>query len=122
MGNIKPHYNNKFPRRKYKSYFSTKSDEYFMKEHPMAYKFLCIIGIFALLLPDVILLIVSSLVFHKNINDSGWAILGFIGSFICGIGLFNIVAAFIDQYLGHKVTVICIVLGIAIMALSVFLV
>ena len=40
------------------------------------------------------------------------------GCFIVGIGLFNIVAAWIGQYLGHWVTLGCLLLGGALIAIS----
>mgnify|MGYP006992116207 FL=1 len=48
-------------------------------------------------------------------------ILGQAGTFIIGIGLFNIVAAWIHQYLGHFLTFICIFGGGVLTALSLFL-
>jgi hypothetical protein len=48
-------------------------------------------------------------------------ILGLIGSFTVGIGLFNIVAAWIHQYLGHLLTAICLLGGTALTLFSMYL-
>lgn len=37
--------------------------------------------------------------------------LGFVGTFIIGIGLFNFVAIILRQYLGHLVSIILFLLG-----------
>ncbi len=50
--------------------------------------------------------------------DNGWTFLGMGGGFLVGVGLFNIVGAWLEQYLGHWVTILCLVLGGAMMAAS----
>ena len=40
--------------------------------------------------------------------DNGVVMLGYAGSIMIGIGLFNVMAAFVHQYLGHKMTIICL--------------
>ena len=59
------------------------------------------LGIAALLLPVVLYLI---FVIPYDVN-SPWLMLGWVGGFIMGIGLFNLVAIVIKQYLGHLVTI-----------------
>lgn len=65
------------------------------------------LGIVALLFPAILYLI---FVIPCNIN-SPWIMLGWLGGFIIGIGLFNFVAIIIKQYLGHWVSIISFVLG-----------
>ena len=50
--------------------------------------------------------------------NSPWLMLGCLGSFVFGVGLFNIVAAWLHQYLGHTVTAVCLSLGALMVAAS----
>lgn len=65
------------------------------------------LGIAALLLPVVIYLI---FVLPYDIN-SPWIMLGWVGGFAIGIGLFNFVAIIIKQYLGHIVSILSFIIG-----------
>lgn len=110
-----PKFQKHFPKDA-KSYFNPASDEEFKHEHPIGYWILAICGIIALLLPYAIFLVIT--VFMYPAPNSGFLALGFIGTFIIGIGFFNIVAAFINQYLGHLVTLGAFLIGGALTALS----
>ena len=105
---IKPTFNKKFPKDAYK-YFSIEYDYEFMEQHPIGYRILVCIGIFASMLPVISYLVFVLAIFPAPNNP--WLILGFVGAFIIGIGLFNIVAAYINQYLGHMVTFLCFLGG-----------
>ncbi len=96
------------------TYFSAASDYDFKKKHPIGYGFLVMLGIFALLLPVVIYLI---LVLPYNIN-SPWLMLGWVGGFVIGIGLFNFVAIIIKQYLGHLVSILSFIIGAILIWIS----
>lgn len=89
------------------SYFFASSDYDFKEKHPIGYGFLVLLGIVALLLPVVLYLV---FVIPYNIN-SAWIMLGWVGAFIVGIGLFNFVAIIIKQYLGHLVSILSFVIG-----------
>ena len=65
------------------------------------------LGIAALLLP-----VILYMVFVIPIADnSPWLMLGWVGGFVIGIGLFNFVAIIIKQYLGHWVSIISFIIG-----------
>lgn len=89
------------------AYFHSASDDAFKRKHPIGYGFLVLLGIAALLLPVVLYLV---FVILQGAN-SPWIMLGWVGAFIVGIGLFNFVAIIIKQYLGHLVSVISFVIG-----------
>lgn len=72
------------------------------------------------MLPSAAYLLLSFFIF--NVPDSPLILLGLIGAFIFGIGCFNIVAAFMQQYLGHKVTLICFSLGFILSIVSILIV
>lgn len=89
------------------AYFYASSDYEFKEKHPIGYGFLVMLGIAALLLPVVLYLI-----FVIPLQDnSPWLMLGWVGGFIIGIGLFNFVAIIIKQYLGHLVSIFSFVIG-----------
>ena len=109
MKKIYPYFSKKAPKNALE-FFSPESDEAFKAQHPIGYVVLVISGIIAFLLP---LLLYGICVLGKLDDQSvgGWPFLAIIGCFVMGIGLFNIVAAFIHQYLGHKLTVISLLGG-----------
>lgn len=114
INEVKPHFTKKAQKNKWE-YFSAASDEDFKKMHPVGYKLLVLCGITALMLPQFIYLIYIEVT--KAPNE--WPLMvGYVGTFIVGIGLFNIVAAWIHQYLGHLLTVSCFIIGAALIALS----
>lgn len=96
------------------AYFFSSSDYEFKEKHPIGYGFLVLLGIVALMLPVVLYLI---FVIPYDIN-SAWMILGWVGAFIVGIGLFNFVAIIIKQYLGHLVSILSFVIGGVLILLS----
>ncbi|MBQ7346203.1 MAG: hypothetical protein IJW45_09130 [Oscillospiraceae bacterium] len=110
-----PKYQKEYPKNAWR-YFHPSYDEAFKKKHPVKYGILAVCGIVALLLPLTIVTLVAEVWYPAP--DSGFKILTIVGGFIIGIGLFNIVAAWIGQYLGHWVTVGCLLLGGAILAVS----
>ena len=107
MGNKRKKNSNWIPQKGSSAYFSVTSDHKFKEKHPIGYFFLVMLGIVALMLPVVIYLI---FVLPYDIN-SPWIMLGWVGGFIIGIGLFNFVAIIIKQYLGHIVSILSIILG-----------
>ena len=88
-------------------YFSRASDYKFKKKHPIGYGFLMLLGLTALMLPIALYLL---FVIPYDIN-SAWIMLGWLGAFLVGIGLFNFVAIIIEQYLGHLVSILSFVIG-----------
>ena len=97
-------------------YFRSASDDAFKKKHPIRYGILVTCGIVALILPLVFLLLVTEI--WCPVPKSGFLIMAIAGCFIIGIGLFNIVAAWIGQYLGHWVTIGCFLLGGILVSIS----
>lgn len=101
------------------SYFSPSSDDDFKAKHPVGYFFLVILGITALLMPCVLYNIYATLIIG---SESGWILLGWVGGFIVGIGLFNFVAIIIKQYLGHWVSIISFAVGSLLILISLMLI
>lgn len=89
------------------AYFLKGSSYEFYQAHPIGYIFVGILGLIALLSPAFILFIYIG----PKANTTIWDILGIIGSFIVGIGMFNFVAIIVNQYLGHLVSIISFLLG-----------
>ena len=112
---IRPVFNKGMPKNA-GTFFSAQSDVRFQCEHPRAYRLLVFLACTALLLPVVLYGVFTLAVFPAP--NSPLLMLGWLGAFIFGAGLFNIVDAWIRQYLGHAVTAVCFVLGAALVAVS----
>ena len=115
---IKPKFNKK-PSKNYLQYFLPESDDAFKKAHPTGYKILCFLGLAVLLIPYLIYLVY--VLFIEPCPNEWPLLLGFIGTFIIGAGFFNIIAAFIHQYMGHLFTILSLLFGSALTALSLYL-
>lgn len=77
-------------------FFLPSADDEFKSKHPVGYRFLVLLGATVLILPMMIYGIIVSI--HLGKESSIWLLLGGVGSFLIGIGLFNIVAiASIDK-------------------------
>ena len=72
---------------------------------------MALLGIAVLVLPPVLFAVLVG-------TGSGWVVLGVIGGFFVGIGLFNYVAIFVKQFLGHRVSIVFFLLGGAMMVVS----
>ena len=100
------------------AFFSMGSDADFKRAHPIGYGFLVALGITALLTPFLAYALYTGIALSAA---SGWLILGWVGAFIIGIGLFNFVALIIKQYLGHWVSILCFLIGGILVAVSLHL-
>ena len=98
------------------AFFLMESDADFQRRHPVGYVFAVLLGIFALLLPMIVYVL---LLLPHDTPPSFGVILGMAGGFIFGIGLFNFVAIILHQYLGHLVSILCFLIGGILMAVSV---
>lgn len=96
-------------------FFNPDSSDAFRAVHPIAYVILSIIAMTVLFAPILIYVI---FLFILHIVSNAWWIPGAIGSFMIGIGLMNIVAAWIHQYLGHIITIICVLGGSILITFS----
>ena len=97
-------------------WFTPLSDEAFKADHPKLYVLLTVIGLVLLFLPMCAFLFAALTLLPGS--NSPWLLAGMAGGFVAGIGLINIVAAWMEQYLGHWVTILCLALGAAVMAVS----
>ncbi len=113
---LKPFFNKKMPKNTLQ-YFSRYSDTDFKMLHPVAYPLLSVIGVLMLFLPTVLLF--ASFFYFKLLSEDSWQVLiGLVGSFMIGVGLFNIVSAWLHQHLGHFLTIITLFAGGCIVGLS----
>ncbi len=117
---IRPNFKRKTPKELVEPWGRDSAVEYFL-EHPHALRLLRAISVSALLLPMVVYGALACFVF--NIEGKGWqALVGILGSISLGVGLFNISAAWMDQYLGHRLTIICFVIGALMVTASCLLI
>ena len=99
------------PTIDYRTYFYASSDDEFKERYPIGHFFLVMLGISVLLLPSALFCMLVG-------TESGWVILGFVGGFVFGVGLFNFVAIIIKQYLGHLVSIVSFLIGGIMMLVS----
>ena len=104
-----------FPPKGSAAFFLMESDADFQRRHPVGYVFAVLLGIFALLLPMTVYVL---LVLPPQAPPGFGVFLGMAGGFIVGIGLFNFVAIILHQYLGHLVSILCFLIGGALMTVS----
>lgn len=117
-GPVRPRFYWHIPKGEAKDYFSITSDEEFKAQHPALYGILVAIGIAVLLVPCFAFAIAAGRV--TGDPNNGWILLGVLGGFIAGAGLFNLVAAWMHQYLGHIFTLLCLLIGCGLMAFTWF--
>ena len=119
MGPIRPVFSKKMPPNA-REFFDSRSDEDFKREHPVAYPILVAVGILVLVLPYFALALTWQFALGRDLFNTVWAAVAFAGGFVFGIGLFNLIAAFLNQYLGHMVTVACLAVGACVMAVAAY--
>ena len=83
-------------------------------------KVLIFIGIILLICPILLLILTNH--FLLDAPDSAWIVIGYIGSFIIGIGLFNLIMSLNKLSLGIKFTITSLLVGIFLVAISELLV
>ena len=96
-------------------YFMPDSDDDFKQEHPRLYALSIVLVVVAFMTPPL-----AYCIWVGQANM--WALLGVFGAFIVGIGLCNIVAAIVHQYLGHIFTISCFLLGGVMISVSLLLI
>ena len=104
-----------FPPKGSAAFFLMESDAEFQRRHPVGYVFAVLLGITVLLLPAIMF---CAYITRHYQGATYHIMLGFVGGFIVGIGLFNFVAIILHQYLGHLVSILCFLIGGAMMAVS----
>lgn len=119
MNKIYPYFSKRAPKNAFE-FFSPESDKDFKAQHPVGYWVLVGFAIFAFVLP-LIIYTICTLLLGESQSVSGWFLLGMLACLVMGVGLFNIVAAFIHQYLGHMLTLFCLLGGGAVVGFSIFM-
>lgn len=111
---VRPAFYWRFPRERAGFWATPHADVGFRAAHPKLYVLLVCLGLFVLLLP----LLLQIFLIPAGMPANGWVILLGIGCLTVGTGLFNIVAAWMHQYLGHWFTLGCLLVGGLMMALG----
>jgi len=123
---ISPIFSNGFSKKPSKNWIYWLSDELenkYMRQYPRATKVFSVLMWIVFLLPSV--LFVRSLVVltWNGVEILGpLAGLGIIGCVLIGLGLGNIVAAFMHIYLGHLVTTVLMLSGVFILLATYYLI
>lgn len=123
---ISPIFSNGFSKKPSKNWIYWLSDELenkYMRQYPRATKVFSVLMWIVFLLPSV--LFVRSLVVltWNGVEILGpLASLGIIGCVLIGLGLGNIIAAFMHIYLGHLVTTVLMLSGVFILLVTYYLI
>ena len=107
----------------WKEWFTPGYKSDYRLKHPIAHKVFGVIIMILLFLPSAFFVYSFVIFTRAGVEIFGpLAGLGIIGSMLIGLGLCNIVFAFIHQYLGHRVTCISIAAGIFVLLITYFFV
>ena len=117
-GDFKPRFPARLPEN-WKTFFDPRSDDALKRKNPRKFMRIQLIGVAALCAPMMLYLYLALSVFA--VPDSAWILAGLAGAFGFGVGLFNIVSAYVGQYLGHKVTAVSLIGGALLQVGSVVL-
>lgn len=104
------------PFEEFRHWFGPAADTDFRIDHPIFYIVLNVIMIILLALPVVLYYFALTSVFGQDPGKE--SIIGWLGSFLIAIALINIAAAWMEQYFGHIVTIVLLVLGAGMIGLS----
>lgn len=102
---VKPRFSKYASKNSWK-YLLPNADDDFKAVHPTAYKWLRFFGVMAICLPMIVYIVICC--FTPHVWDNGFVLIGYAGSIMIGVGLFNVLSAFVHQYMGHKMTIICL--------------
>ena len=120
-GRIHPMFYWHFPGFQKVAYWCTPgADVSFHSKHPVAYVLLLTLGLIVFCLPWLAFAVGVRYLLPEAWS-SGWMWLGVAGGFVAGVGLFNLVGAWLHQYLGHVFTLLCVGGGTLMMAVSLLL-
>lgn len=109
------------PKGKVGYWFTPQSDAEFQTKHPVLYKVLIIGGIIVIFLPAIWFCSIDYRRSGLRLSEwmdtdlNGWMLPGFLGGMSVGLGFFNIVAAWMHQYLGHFMTILFFLIGLIMM-------
>lgn len=108
-----------FGRQKSEShYLDGDMDAEFQQAHPVLYRLFLYLGLVLFVGCFVLYYLLSHTIFHKS---GSLLLLGYVGTFGVGMGLFSLLMSFIRQYMGHVVTFLALGLGLLCAALPLLL-
>ena len=105
--------------KNWKTFFNADSDDWYKKQHPIAYYIIVAVLLFVLLAPCAFYLHLSPSTDWRGNGLIGFV--GLIGSFVFGIGLCNFIAAVLKQYMGHLFSILTLGIGFVISASAMML-
>ena len=105
---LKPKFSQDLPQG-WQTYFRRDSDDEYKRKYPKRYALILTIGYLVLFMPMVIYF--AYVFFINPAPNSPFLVSGLFGTLFIGSSFFLIVGAWVHQYLGHKVTIICFLIG-----------
>lgn len=103
-------------KKRYMRYSDGDADGDFQLAHPWLYRLFTVLGLLVFALPIVLFALLSS-----AFGGGAWVILGYFGAAALGMGLDSLLFSFIRQYMGHTLTLLLCIGGVALMGLSLLL-
>ncbi len=100
------------------AYFSSAADAVYRRAHPIGYKLMTVLGIAALCGPMIAWIVWIAASAGRLDGTGAWSFVGWLGTFLIGIGLFNFVAILLKQYLGHLLSILCFLIGGGLVGLN----
>jgi hypothetical protein len=92
----------------------------FFQEHPIHYVICTLLEVASFVTPASLYVRVCSTLPNENINDLYMAI-GACGVFFVGCGFTNVIWAFMDKYLGNKLTRMLFIVGLLLIVVAILL-
>ncbi len=84
----------------------------------IGYKLMTVLGIAALCGPMIAWIAWIAASAGRLDGTGAWSFVGWLGTFLIGIGLFNFVAILLKQYLGHLLSILCFLIGGGLVGLN----
>ena len=96
-------------------YFDPYFEDNLRTSRPICYFFFVLFEIFIALLGPVILYLVLVI---PTVPNSPWLIVGEVGAFFIGVGLFNFASIIVKKYFGHLISILSFLIGGILIAIS----
>lgn len=99
-------------------YYEADADEALALAHPVLYRAFVLLGVILLFGAVIGFGLLAGVGLSLS---SPWLILGYLGAFAFGVGLYSLAMAWVHQYMGHLPTALCTLLGALCMAVAILL-
>ena len=106
-------------------YFEPGYNKGLWEKSKVLYILICIVDVLIVVLPLIGFISLAQLIEHENANQIIVAvsvIIGMLGTCAIALGIANLWMSLLDQYLGHKFTLLCFLCGFLVCTLSLLII